>query len=216
MIKKSIYVLLSITLVFVLIGCQKDEAITNSSYSVSSIDLAISDPEIKKEIEFMREKKIISEALYQSWLTAPKSQIIDEVDILINTSGDGRHDEHYRITPVDDGSLTSGMMYDEELLSRTQVQEMMRKENNWMNLAISDPQIKKEVEFMLSYKIIDEETYQNWLTLSKKEMFFTGVNKIENWILQPQEYYMYAESGASDGFMLERRDVQKMMKSRWK
>ena len=134
MIKKSLYVLLSITLVFVLIGCKKDEIVSNSSNSVlSGADLAISDPEIKKEIEFMREKKIISEPLYQSWLTASKSQIIDEVDVLINASGDSRHDEDYRIAPFDDGSLTSGMMYDEELLNRTQVQEWMKNEKKFKN-----------------------------------------------------------------------------------
>ena len=77
MIKKSVYVLLSITLVFILVGCKKDEVVSNSSNLVlSGTDLAISDPEIKKEIEFMLSEKMIDDATYNKWQTLSRDQLI--------------------------------------------------------------------------------------------------------------------------------------------
>ena len=41
-------------------------------------------------------------------------------------------------------------------------------------LAISDPQIKKEIEFMKSEGMIDSVTYDRWLSLSKAELIDTS------------------------------------------
>ena len=65
------------------LSCSQDD----NDIVIPQDELAISDPQFTKEIEFMREKNIITEDLYQQWLTSKRSDILDEWDVLINEKG---------------------------------------------------------------------------------------------------------------------------------
>lgn len=83
-------------------------------------------------------------------------------------------------------------------------------------LSISDPQIKKEIEFMRDEKIIDEATYNKWQTLSRGQVIFTGgLPKLTSTgVIQKSEQYLFNDSGATDGYSIERSDIQEKMKQK--
>jgi len=84
------------------------------------------------------------------------------------------------------------------------------------DLAISDPQIKKEIEFMRSEQMIDQATYEKWQTLSKEELIFTGglPKLVSTGVLEKSEEYLFSDPGAMDGTSIQRRDIQEMMKKK--
>ena len=99
-------------------------------YNDSIDSLAISDPEIKKEIEFMRSKNIITELMYQRWLVSKRSDILDERDILIDEQGTVRHDGAYRMAfPSSYNHIQKDDLIptDEQLLDRRIVQDLIQE-----------------------------------------------------------------------------------------
>ncbi|AKH33108.1 Dual-action HEIGH metallo-peptidase [candidate division SR1 bacterium Aalborg_AAW-1] len=107
------------------LSCSQDD----NDIVIPQDELAISDPQIKKEIEFMREKNIITEDLYQQWLTSKRSDILDEWDVLINEKGTIRHDEAYRVKyPLNSHQSKSGMSrIDNTLIDRRIIQDSMKE-----------------------------------------------------------------------------------------
>lgn len=107
------------TSVLFLSACSHNDDITSNIEQVlSGTDLAISDPQIKKEIDFMKSKNIITESTYQKWLVSNKSDIIYEMDVLIDSQKTVEHDEFY-------------MLPNEDVLTdRKQIQDEMSKQIN--------------------------------------------------------------------------------------
>lgn len=171
-----------------------------------TLHLAISDPQIKKEIEFLYQTKSIDKKTYEEWLTLPKSRLFMEYDKEID--GKVVLVQNYLISKNKDAF--DGMVIDRKIVQ----QNMLKNE-----LAISDPQIKKEIDFMWSQKMIDDATYNKWKTLSREELIFTGglPKMISTGVIEKSEMYVYHypdEPNGMDGVALERRDLQTMMKSR--
>lgn len=77
-------------------------------------------------------------------------------------------------------------------------------------LAISDSQVKKEIDFLYANHSISNETYERWLTLSKEQLF-RQYDKEENGEIVKVQYYSYSYQGSTDGFMFERKFIQKAM-----
>ena len=104
------------------LSCSQDD--TDSI--VPQDELAISDPQVKKEIEFMRSKNLITEDLYQQWLTAKRSDVLDEWDVLIDEAGTIRHDGAYIIRSLpqlNSSSITSHP----EIIDRRMIQELINE-----------------------------------------------------------------------------------------
>ncbi|MCY1660902.1 M57 family metalloprotease [Chryseobacterium sp. SL1] len=120
--------------VLFLSSCANNDDVVSNQETITISNLAISDPEIKKEIEFMREKKIITESLYQQWIKSSKGFVLDESDVLIDKQGTKRHDQFYRIyTPLSQESLGKGITTDEIMLDRKNVQDMMKQSNQTLS-----------------------------------------------------------------------------------
>ena len=116
------------TSVLFLSSCANNDDVVIDPQGVSTSDLAISDPQINKEIEFMREKKIISEELYQKWLKSPRAVVLNETDMLIDEKGTVENKQSYRIyTPLSHDIMAKGMMTDIESIDRKQIQNLMKK-----------------------------------------------------------------------------------------
>ncbi|AKH33262.1 Dual-action HEIGH metallo-peptidase [candidate division SR1 bacterium Aalborg_AAW-1] len=95
---------------------QLEEIITNQ-------ELAISDPQIKKEIDYMRDNKIISDSTYKRWLQYSKDRIFfQENPEITNTN----HEEYYMIPPY----KHTNSSYDYESISRTDLQKLIESNPN--------------------------------------------------------------------------------------
>lgn len=107
------------------LSCSQDD----NDIVIPQDELAISDPQIKKEIEFMREKNIITEDLYQQWLTSKRSDVLYEWDVLIDEAGTVRHDGAYNVTPISDIQRSSGSRTrtDNTLIDRRVIQDGMKE-----------------------------------------------------------------------------------------
>lgn len=83
-------------------------------------------------------------------------------------------------------------------------------------LAISDLQVKREIEFMKDEKIIDQITYDKWQILSREQVIFTdGLPKlISTGVIEKSEEYRFSSSGEMDGTTIQRKDVQDLMKQK--
>lgn len=125
--KKSLWAVALLCSVLFLSSCsQNDDTIPNQETSISK--LAISDPQVKKEIEFMKSEKIIDQATYDKWQNQPRWMVIYSSDILIDEKGTKRHDEYYVIPHQ--GTPTSGFAStDSEYLDRLQIQKDMLNKN---------------------------------------------------------------------------------------
>lgn len=116
-----------VTSVLFLSACSHNDDDMSKQEKVSASDLAISDPQVKKEIEFMRNEKIITEELYQIWLKSPRGAVLDESDIMIDKQGTLRHDQMYRIyTPLSQKDLKEHIMTDEIMIDRKMIQDQMK------------------------------------------------------------------------------------------
>lgn len=107
------------------LSCSQDD----NDIVIPKDELAISDPQIKKEIEFMREKNIITEDLYQQWLTSKRSDVLYKWDVLIDEAGTVRHDGAYNVTPTSDIQRSSGSRTrtDNTLIDRRVIQDGMKE-----------------------------------------------------------------------------------------
>lgn len=84
------------------------------------------------------------------------------------------------------------------------------------NFIVSDPQIKKEIAFLRSEGIINNTIYKKWSTMSEDEIIFTGwlAKKVSETEIWEPEYYVISPIGASDGTIIHRKEVQKMMEEK--
>lgn len=107
------------------LSCSQDD----NDIIIPQDELAISDSQIKKEIEFMREKGWITEDLYQKWLSSKRSDVLDEWEVHIDEQGTIRHDGAYRIVPTfeDDKNNDGMILIDNRLIDRRIVQDAMQE-----------------------------------------------------------------------------------------
>jgi len=130
--KKYIWLMISMSMIiFVLSWCQQwkiDDQKIVTSQNFSQQDLTISDPQIKKEIDYLRDQKIISPETYAEWQKVSKKMILDSFDVMIDEKGNVRHSESYIIPPYN--PLPIWKWTDPQYIERSFIQERMKENKN--------------------------------------------------------------------------------------
>lgn len=132
--KNNVWLMISVSMIiFLLSWCQQwkinDKNIVISP-TFSQDDLAISDPEIKKEIDYLRDNKIISPETHARWQKLPKNYFMIKSDGIKNEKWEIWYDDMYIIPPYQSISLNSGQRTDWDYIDRSFIQEKMKENKN--------------------------------------------------------------------------------------
>ncbi len=142
---KNLYILSFFSILFMLTWCQNNINQVSEdvilTWDILSQDIKVTDPEVLKELQFMRDEEMLTEEDYQKYLRSDNMPII---------WGSKMSEQYYP------SCLES---YCDGLIGRIMIQNMI-KERESKPIKVTDPEVIKELRFMKKQGMIEPAFYE--------------------------------------------------------